>query len=124
MGAAPMCCSRADLACPPVRERRLRVVQGFVPAQRSVFKRLKIPVLCPRVGLSAARCQTGSFPLHVCVPARFAGMRPEIVAHCYMGAVLGAAKLADMDMDAAAAIVRDEQAKTGGGQVGWIEATK
>ena len=51
-------------------------------------------------------------------------MRPEIVAHCYMAAVLGAAKLADMDMDAAAAIVRDEQAKTGGGQVGWIETTK
>jgi hypothetical protein len=51
-------------------------------------------------------------------------MRPEIVAHRYMAAVLGAAEFADMDMDLAAPVIRDEQAKTGGGQVGWIETTK
>jgi hypothetical protein len=51
-------------------------------------------------------------------------MRQEIVAYCQMAAVLGAAKLADMDVYPAAAIVGDEQAKTGGRQVGRIETTK
>ena len=51
-------------------------------------------------------------------------MRPEVVAHCDVAAALDAATLADMDMHAAAAIVRDEQAKTGGRQVGRIEPAK
>jgi len=124
-GATPNCRSRADLVILLARPRNyLLVVRGFAPAQRDLLKRLEVSILRPRVSHPAARCQTGSFPLHICVPARFFRMCPEIVAHRDMATVLGAATLADMDMHAAAAIVWDKQTKTGGRQVRWIETTK